>query len=616
MSYAPTWFVLGLMGVIASVGCFFGDAPAPESPGVDLQATINAALARVAAAQETDATPTTVPLRSTAAPTAPPDNVPSPQVIAVTPKQTQPPTMTATPPEFRLSDARNWDYAEQTNPAVIAQIRSIGWIADGLQTADEFNAAERMVNLGIDTPETLNAILDSHELRNGLRPTDLPALLSLQRMAQHRPERLRQLHEAPWFRDGWTDAEAAIVAILFDRSIFLSPEFDDIVANPGLLNIDFGSTTNRVGEEVPIAIVRPGPVPDGSAVMAVAQSAVSVFEELFDARFPTPAIVIHVTEYVVGTAGGTNEQTHITLLPEIDENIEPDSATHLIFHEIAHYYLYAEPTWYSEGGADFAASYALWATTGTTIESTNGPCATVSNLAELESRSPEYSEFTAEETDLWRCNYYLGERLLLALHRYLGEERFLSGWRELYVELERDPSYPSQRELTETDIRVAWLRAGGMSMQPELELIWDQWYRGRASRVMPGVPDPSPADPSLPGINGRIDQAYVALTTDGPPVDSFSASDVDGRVYLTLKYSYSLSGSSQDLTLELAEYFEDGFSNGRRTVPVTLQPQHIGGTQWLSVGPTAPLHWAPGRYWVYVYEAGRKVAEVQFDVTP
>jgi hypothetical protein len=123
-------------------------------------------------------------------------------------------------------------------------------------------------------------------------------------------------------------------------------------------------------------------------------------------------------------------------------------------------------------------------------------------------------------------------------------------------------------------------------------------------------------DPNLPEINGRIDQAYVALTTDGPPVESFSASDVDGWVYLTLEYTYALSGGSQDLTLEVVEYFEDGFTNGRRSVPVTVQPQHIGGTQWLSVGPTAPLRWAPGRYWVYVYEAGRKVTEVQFDVTP
>ena len=32
--------------------------------------------------------------------------------------------------------------------------------------------------------------------------------------------------------------------------------------------------------------------------------------------------------------------------------------------------------------------------------------------------------------------------------------------------------------------------------------------------------------------------------------------------------------------------------------------------------PPPPNQWAPGRYWACVYEAGRKAAEVQFEVTP
>ncbi len=602
-----------------TVGCFFGDSPASEPPGVDLQATIDAALARVAASQESDATPSTIPSQGTAAPATQPDDTPAAAAAVAAPTSTTPipgqtPTMTMAASEFHLSDARNWDYATQTIPAVAAQIRSVSWIADGLQTTDEFNAAERLVNIGIDAPETLTTLLDSHALREDLRPTDLPALLSLQRMAQDRPERLAQLTGAAWFRDGLTVAEAAIVAVLYERSRFLSSEFDDIVANPGILSVELGATTNRNGSIIPIAIVRSGAAPAGSPVMGVAQTAVSVFEGMFDAPFPTPAIVIHVTDYVAGVAAGTNYQTHITLLPEIDSNLKPDFAPHAVFHEIAHYYLYVQPVWHAEGGADFAASYARHVTTGARIESTNFPCDGASTISELELRTPDNAEEAQADPGLWRCNYYLGERLLLALYRKLGEERFLQGWRELYAQIAEDPSYPSQRDFTETDIRVEWIRAGGMLMQPDLEHIWDQWYRGRASRAAPGVPDPSPVDPNLPEINGRIDQAHVALTTDGSPVESFSATDVDGWVYLTLEYTYALSGGSQDLTLEVVEYFEDGFTNGRRSVPVTVQPQHIGGTQWLSVGPTAPLGWAPGRYWVYVYEGGRKVAEVQFDV--
>ena len=616
MRYVPAWLALGLMGVIASVGCFFGGAPATDSPTADLQATIDAALARVSASQETEPSPTATPLPATAAPTERPAIGPSPQVIPATAIPRQPPTATPEPSAYSLSEARNWEFAERANPVVVAQINSISWIADGLQTADELNAAERMVNVGLDAPEVLSALLASDEFKYGLRPMDLPALLSLQRMARDRPDRLAQLASAGWFRDGLTTTEAAIVAVLYERSRFLSPEFDAIVAHPETLNVELATTTNRSGSIMPIAIVRSGPAPAGSPVMAVAQSAVPIFESMFDADFPTPAIVIHITDYVSGVAAGTNYQTHVTLLPEIDGDSKPDFATHAVFHEIAHYYLYAEPVWYAEGGADFAATYARHVTAGAPLESTNYPCVGATSISELEQRTPDDPQEAQADPGLWRCNYYLGERLLLALYHQLGEERFLQAWRALYATLARDPSYPSQHDFTESDIRVEWLRAGGMQMQPDLEYIWDQWYRGRASTVVEGVPDPAPVDPTLPTVNGRVDQAYVALSVEGQPVDRFSASDVEGWVYLTLKYSYSISGDPRQLQFEVVEYFEDGFTNSRRRVPVQFESRFAGGTQWLSVGPTAPLRWAPGRYWAYVYESGRKIAEVQFDVTP
>ena len=512
---------------------------------------------------------------------------------------------------------RNWKFAEQADPVVVAQIRSISWIADGLQTADEFNAAERMVNLGLEAPEALSALLASDEFKNGLRPMDLPALLSLQRMAQDRPERLAQLTGAGWFRDGLTTVEAAIVAVLYERSRFLSPEFDATVANPETLNVELGATTNRSGSIIPIAIVRSGPAPAGSPVMAVAQAAVPVFEGMFDADFPTPAIVIHVTDYVAGVAAGTNFQTHVTLLPEIDDNSKPQFAPHAVFFtRLLTISCTRNPSGTPRAGPISPRPTPVTSTGGAPLESTNYPCDGASSISELELRLPDNPQEAQADPGLWRCNYYLGERLLLALYRQLGEERFLQAWRALYATLARDPSYPSQHDFTETDIRVEWLRAGGMQMQPDLEHIWDQWYRGRTSTAVEGVPDSAPVDPTLPTVNGRVDQAYVALSVEGQPVDGFSASDVEGWVYLTLKYSYSISGDPRQLHFEVVEYFEDGFTNSRRRVPVQFESQFAGGTQWLSVGPNPPLRWAPGRYWVYVYESGRKIAEVQFDVTP
>ena len=601
-----------------------GDAESPAPPATpasnpdDFQATIDAALARIAATRAFSQAAAQLPA-ATAAPTMgrpAADAAIRPSPSPTPPMATPALTVDSSPQVYDLSKIRNWEYAGQNAASAVARIRSIGWIVDGLQTVDEFNAAERLVNIAIDAPDTLDILLDNHTLSEGPKPLDLPALLSLQRLAQNRPERLAQLTAAGWFRDGLTPEEAAIVAVLYDRSRFESPEFDDIVSDPESLEVTMGEARNGAGESVPIAIIRSGGVPAGSPVMATARMAVPIYEEMFAAPLPTPAIVFHITPYVAGTAAGANYQTHITLKPEIDRNEQPDFSRHAVFHEIAHYYLYAEPEWYAEGGAEFAASYARKVTQGAPITATNSPCAAAASLSEVERRTPDDRPEAQADADLWRCNYSLGERLLLSLYRELGEERFLQGWRALYAELRQEPSYPAQRDFSETDLRVAWLRAGGMAGQPALEHIWDQWYRGSADRAIVAPPDAGPVDAALPAINGRIDDAYIALQQLGGPVSSFSASEVAGWVYLTLEYSYALSGSPQELELAVVEYYQDGFTYRRRNQTITLKPEHIGGTQWVSVGPTPPRRWAPGQYWVSVHAGGRKVAEVGFEVTP
>ena len=205
---------------------------------------------------------------------------------------------------------------------------------------------------------------------------------------------------------------------------------------------------------------------------------------------------------------------------------------------------------------------------------------------------------------------------MLTLYNRLGEEKFLQGWRELYGTLTQTPAYPSEHDFEEGELRVAWLRAIGQHNQPELEQIWERWYRGAASFVVEGAPDPSPTDPGLPAVNGRIGRAYIVLSPDGPAVNAFSASDVTGWAYLTLEYSQRMEGSAKELTLEIVEYFEDGLPYSRHNVVIDFEPQHSGGTQWISLGPQPGQRWAPGRYWAYVYEGGRKVAEIEYEVTP
>ena len=103
---------------------------------------------------------------------------------------------------------------------------------------------------------------------------------------------------------------------------------------------------------------------------------------------------------------------------------------------------------------------------------------------------------------------------------------------------------------------------------------------------------------------------------DGPAESTFSAQDVNDQVYLALKYSYDVSGGPHEVSLDMAEYYEDGFEFNRRSVELVAEAKYIGGTSWFPVGPPPSRKWAPGRYWVYIHAGDRKVAEVQYEVTP
>ena len=115
---------------------------------------------------------------------------------------------------------------------------------------------------------------------------------------------------------------------------------------------------------------------------------------------------------------------------------------------------------------------------------------------------------------------------------------------------------------------------------------------------------------------GTLTEAYIATFTDGPAVSGFSTQEVSDWVYLTLKYSYNVSEGPHEVPLEIVEFYEDGFEFSRRSGEFTAEARYIGGTAWFSVGTSPSQQWAPGRYWVYVYEGERKVAEVQYEVTP
>ena len=261
--------------------------------------------------------------------------------------------------------------------------------------------------------------------------------------------------------------------------------------------------------------------------------------------------------------------------------------------------------WVDEGVSDFMASTVENWRRGRSIGVTNDPCAYARSIIELKTLAPDADA----DYDVFGCNYSLGERLFVDMYRILGEDATWQGLRDLYV-----------KSLVEDDVDD--LRGTALDIKhvqevfrsaPDSSVAIGLWYDGTEAYDVSEL-DLRPADPTLSSINGHIDEAYINIGEDGPGVSSFSMKDAGDRtIWLNLDYSYSVTDGPHKLLLDLVQFYEDGFEFRRGSVEITAESQYIGGGSSVSVGPD---RWAPGRYWVYLYDGDRKVADVQYEVTP
>ena len=109
----------------------------------------------------------------------------------------------------------------------------------------------------------------------------------------------------------------------------------------------------------------------------------------------------------------------------------------------------------------------------------------------------------------------------------------------------------------------------------------------------------------------------MSATQEGTPLTSISTEAVDDYLWLLLRWDYNV-GSNTEVPLELVHYYEDGFEFGRRTVTFTADSRHNNSlwSWWLAVGQSPSKIWAPGEYRLHVYNEGRKLVELEYEVTP
>ena len=496
-----------------------------------------------------------------------------------------------------------------SNVAVASSVVALGWVQDGVGTQDTQTIKE-LSYISNRNPSQAARLVAMPFLET-LDPPDVSAVKALSQLSSFRESDFQRVLSHPTLSDGITDDWAKIVATLYG----VSKNNSDLVDT--LLDPDRVTLEERVIElpltgETHLAIIRTGPGAERS--MDLLEHATHAVEAYMAVPLPTNYVGLLFEEAVSGDSAGTNFGTHVTALPKYDvddDSHEAEFVGSLIAHEVAHYYWSGNRGWVDEGVADFMASVSENARNGGPIEVTNNPCAYARTIAELETLDPATGE--SEYT----CNYALGERLFVDLYRSLDEDSFREGLRDLYLLSQVEEEVEMQEE---TEVGIEHVRTAFKGDEDEdgsiVEIIAGRWYDG-TQPYAPSDQETGLPNPILRTINGRIHTAYLSATQEGTPLSSISTEAVDDYLWLLLRWDYNV-GSDTEVPLELVHYYEDGFEFGRRTVSFTADSRHNNSlwSWWLPVGQSPSELWAPGEYRLHVYNEGRKLVELAYEVTP
>ncbi len=533
-------------------------------------------------------------------------------------------------------------YATQNDPTLSKRIAAFQWLAEGVDALEalvvsalaystEHNSemAHVVTSLpwmanGVDETEAsivrnLRLIAQSHPAEapriarmpflERIDPADASAVESLGDLAYFRPDGFQRIMQHPTISAGITDDRAKIVATLYsiDKS---SPQLLDTILDPEHVTLEERKIQLPLAGEVELVIIRLSPRAGRS--MDLLEHAVQTVEEYMGTPFPTGYVALLFADSVLETFAGQNFGTHITILPryDVDDNShEAGSAGSIIAHEVAHYYWSGNANWIDEGAAELMAILSENARVESPLDPDNYPCSHAPNIAALERLNTSSSEGALSA---FRCNYSLGERLFLDLHRSLGEDEFKRGFRSLFqaseVEGEDETNEGTSSGISE--LREAFGRA------TSTPVVTARWYEG-TERFDRSRLDRGPVDPDLPSINGMFTLVGVALSYDNCLQNkrelSFSIREIPEHVTVCLKYTYDVD-SPQTADLEIVVWFEDGFPLQRIIRTIEAEKEFIGA-QWPAyIGPSEWNWWATGRYYVYVYNDGRKVGEAEFTV--
>ena len=495
----------------------------------------------------------------------------------------------------KLTDLLNAKWLSQTKPEIADKMASLPWASDGLSETEEKIVEQLLFLYVANSTPTAVSLMDMPFLQS-VNPGDLQAVTSLKEISQKDSNAFQQIMNHPTFAAGGiTDAWTPVVAALRSAQKY-NKRLISTLLDQAQVNLETRTIQTPLRGTVEINIVRIGEANDPQSMDRL-ESAVRGAEALMGEPFPTDAVTVLYADAVKGSYAGQNSGASIVILPQYDSATEKGTQK-ITDHEVAHYYWRGGENWIDEGMATFTADLLQASRAGTRILPGKRPCPEFRNISQLSTRD-----------DTHRCDYSLGVRLFIDLHDAVGTAEFQKGMAALYREstVEDDDNTPG------TKLGVSHIRAQFTSAAAK-EVI-KRWYDGSVP-YRTDLYDQDPVDPRLSVLDAQVNR--TGLFINDKPVSSFSSSRNGSGAVLSIGYSHpNPVGTPGEILFQYVVFYQDGHPSQVHEITVKANVGEIGfsGIGFYVWSPGQPRP-APGEYVGYVYEAGNKIAQVHWSVTP
>ena len=361
---------------------------------------------------------------------------------------------------------------EQDNPQAGAAMWAMPWVADGI-VESEVPLISRLAVLAVKDPslaltaaEFVNA--DGEDLDSNL-------IDSLSVLAYAYPTLRDALVSQPWFADGLSREEAALVIVLAGIAGNSVPFFNDLLQTHYTQS---RTISLPIAGEVNIWVIQDAPPPPDEDLLTIIEDTVRIAEGFLRVPFPTTDIILLAVPDGRGVFSG-HGGSHMVLTRLVGE-------VRSIPHETAHYYFYFNfgQFWLREGGAQFFEAY---------VNDLMGVQDLADRKSELSRSCTNYENIRHHNyirVHIYRetpggdgpgpCDYVMGENLLINVFETIGGEAMSSALREIYVPYNEEPFLTGEagRPPTDAEVYLAFLKHVPSDREEELRDLYRRLHGG------------------------------------------------------------------------------------------------------------------------------------------